>query len=144
MKFILIPLSALLICQGIKLFIFLYRKQEFSWRTLMWEGFWAGKFPSSHAALLASSLYLLIHHSENYSVIAFAVVISLLLVYGLLEDKKRHQMIESYLSRSSDGELKKITSDDLFRDFNGHNVVELVSGAFIGVSCAMIFDWLLW
>lgn len=143
MKFILVPIFALLICQGIKILIFLYHEQEFSWHKLIWEGFWAGKFPSSHAAILSSSLYLLITYSENYSISVFAVIISILLAYGLLEDKKRHQMIETYLCKSNDPELRKISSDQLFRDFNGHTLYEIVTGTLIGILCAVLLENLL-
>ena len=99
-------------------------------RRVIWEGFWVGKFPSSHTALIVSSFYLLARYSDNLSVMGFATVVSLLLLYGLLEDKKRHDMLETHL---------KLEMPDL-REFNGHSVPELLVGGFIGLTVAVVLN----
>ena len=140
MKFFLIPVASIIICQLIKLGLSFRRKQTFSIPQLVWDGFWIGKFPSSHAAVLTSSLYLLALYAENTSIIAFAVFISLLVFYGLLEDKKRQEIWEIYIAKSSDTELNGIVTDGILRDFNGHSLFQLAAGVFIGLVSAVVID----
>jgi len=139
MKFILIPLFAVIISQVIKILIYLYRGGEFSFSRIVWEGFWTGKFPSSHAAALSSSFYLLAIYSNNNSVISFAFIISLLIFYGLLEDKKRQEVFEIYISKSNDEGLKAMIRDGHLRSFSGHTYSELLAGIVIGIITSITF-----
>ncbi len=142
MKYILIPIVSVVICQVIKLLIYIYKNgsKNLTVKKIVWEGFWVGKFPSSHAALLTSTLSLLVIYSKEPSVIVFAFVVSLILIYSLLEDKKRHEILESYFLKSSDNEIRKIAEDGVLREFNGHSYVELITGVMIGLVIAFMLN----
>ena len=73
---------------------------------------------------------MLIKYSADPSVHGFAIMVSLLLLYGLLEDKKRHHLLEAHLNL----EMKDL------QEFSGHSLTELVAGGFIGVMTTIIFD----
>lgn len=143
MKFILIPLIALVFCQLIKLIIALVKNHDISFTRIVWEGFWVGKFPSSHSAVLASSFYLLAKYSLNPSIVAFGLVISLLYIYGLVEDKKRQEIYDGYMLKCSDISLQKIATDKKLLDFSGHTFLEIFVGLIVGILIAVIFDILI-
>ncbi len=139
MKFELIPLIALLVSQIIKVAIY-FKKHPFTFKKFIYQSFWVGKFPSTHSAMIASSLYSVCKYSTDKSLIIFAFVMSVLMVYSLLEDKKRHQILESYLSKSHNTDLKRMADGDLLDDFDGHSITEIVAGALVGLLVAIILD----
>lgn len=140
MKFILIPVASLVLCQAIKFVVYFWRGGNMTKHSIIWEGFWVAKFPSSHSALIGSSLYLLWVSYGFDAVFGFAFVTSLLIVYGLLEDKKRQELFESYVVKSKDDELKKIAIDRKLNEFNGHTVFEIASGLLIGIMVAVLLS----
>jgi acid phosphatase family membrane protein YuiD len=140
MKLILIPIIALAICWVIKFIIAFSKERKFSFNKLVWEWFWAGKFPSTHSALLSRSWYLVLKYSNNQSIIIFTFIISALFLYSLLEDKKREEILEMYFSKSGNKELKKEVSDGTMRDFNGHSYVEIIAGLVIGLIISVLFS----
>jgi acid phosphatase family membrane protein YuiD len=135
MKFIIIPVIVMLLSQLVKVLIYLVRERKLSLDKMIWEGFWAGKFPSSHSAVLASSFYLLIKYSENLAVTGFAFFVCLLFLYGLLEDKKRNEMLETYFVTSNDVTVKKS-----LKEFSGHGYTELFAGLVLGVLVTVVLD----
>lgn len=143
MQFLVIPFAAALLCQVVKLSLFFYKEQSLSRKALVWEGFWAGKFPSSHAAMLTSATFLVYTYGGNTSLTVFAAVISILILYSLLEDKKRHLLIEEYVARSADTALARMVTDGKLREFNGHTFFELMAGAGIGLATSVTLNVLL-
>ena len=140
MKFILIPIISIAVCQIIKFAAYFWRGGVLSKQSILWEGFWSGRSLSRHGALLGSSLYLLWVTRGLDAVFGFAFVASMIFVYSLLEDKKRHEILESYITESKDEMLKKIVTDRKLRDFNGHTLLEIILGVIIGLSVSiMIF-----
>lgn len=133
MKFFLIPFIVLIISQGIKLCVYFFKEKEISFDKIIWEGFWAGKFPSTHAAVVSSSLYLLYMNIKDIAVISFAFFISLVLFYGLIEDKKRQELLEYYFSKSNDEALKTMVKEMRLNDFSGHTFIQLFAGIILGV-----------
>lgn len=139
MKFILIPLLSVVICQVIKFTIYFWRRETLAKVDLFWEGFWVAKFPSSHGALIASALYLLWLTNGFDAIFGFTFTISLLFIYGLLENKKRQELWESYIIKSKDDELRKIVTDRKLREFSGHTFFEIVAGVTIGLITVFLF-----
>ena len=139
MKFVLIPLLSVAVCQVIKLIIYFWHGGKLAKGSILWEGFWVAKFPSSHSALIASSLYLVWLNSGFNAIFGFAFIVSLILVYGLLEDKKRQGVWESYIIKSKDDELRKIVIDRKLYEFSGHTLFEIATGAIIGLITAFLF-----
>ena len=140
MKFILTPLLSVALCQFIKFIIYFWQGGRLSRNTLLWEGFWVAKFPSSHGAFVASSLYLLWMNGGLNAVFGFAFVVSLILIYSILEDKKRQELVETYMIKSKDDELKKLVTDRKLYDFNGHTLFEMLSGIVVGLIVSIVLN----
>ena len=141
MKFIIIPVIVIIVCQLIKLSILFFKeRKKLSLKQIIWEGFWVGKFPSSHSAVLASSFYLITKYSNNASVTSFSFFVCLMFLYGLLEDKKRNEIMEMYFIKSNDIELKQIVLDRKLKEFNGHGYIELIVGIVLGVILTSVLD----
>ena len=84
-----------------------------------------------------------IHHWQRRWVgiiFGFSVVIGLLLVYGLLEDKKRHEIFEEYLNESEDKAMQKIILDKKLLQFNGHTFADVIAGLMLGLVVAILMD----
>src|SRR3989338_8322117 len=139
MKFVLIPLLSVAVCQVIKFIIYFWHGGKLAKGSILWEGFWVAKFPSSHSALIASSLYILWISGGLNAIFGFASAVSLMFIYSLLEDKKRQEVWESYIIKSKDYELRKIVIDRKLREFSGHTFFEIVVGAIIGLITAFPF-----
>nr|KKS45984.1 MAG: hypothetical protein UV11_C0036G0006 [Candidatus Giovannonibacteria bacterium GW2011_GWF2_42_19] len=142
MNFFLIPFSVLVICQGIKLLIYISKKEGIAFNKLIWEGFWVGKFPSTHSAVISSSFYLLVQTKET-AFIGFAFFVSLLIFYGLIEDKKRQELFEFYFSRSKDSSLQTLVRERKLLDFSGHAPIQVISGIVLGVGISVLIESLL-
>lgn len=125
MKFILVPLLVYAINQLIKFFILLARDRNILGSRLVWSVWWVGGFPSAHAAVLTSALYLVGSTQGLGAVFGFCLFVTIILIYGLLEDKKRQLIYESYFSQSQDPALKKVVSDKILLDFSGHSFYDV-------------------
>lgn len=134
MKFIFIPLASYFFAQTVKLFYLLALKRKTNGNVFTWAYVWAGEFPSAHAAVLAACLVLIYLEYGLGSIFGFSVFISLMFLYGFLEDKKRQSLLESYLNRSADPALRQIGGDKVLMGFSGHTVAEEIAGAFLGVA----------
>src|SRR3989344_626594 len=120
MNFFLIPFSVLVICQGIKLLIYISKKEGIAFNKLIWEGFWVGKFPSTHSAVISSSFYLLVQTKET-AFIGF----------------------EFYFSRSKDSSLQTLVRERKLLDFSGHAPIQVISGIVLGVGISVLIESLL-
>src|SRR5579863_7887783 len=105
MKYLVIPAIVLLLTQLVKFVIFIVRNKPWMGNRFVWSFFWLGSFPSVHSATLASLVYLIGKDTGLSPVFGVAVIIALMLIYGLLEDKKRQQLFEKYFLESSDQSL---------------------------------------
>ena len=139
MKFFIIPFLVLIVCEGIKLAIYFLKGGRLSSSEMIWEVFWVGKFPSSHSAVISSSLYLLYTNSKDLAVVSFALFISLIILYGLVEDKKRHKLFEYYAIKSNDKSIQAIVRDGKLGDFNGHSIIQILAGIVLGIGISTLF-----
>lgn len=138
MIYLLVPLVALVITHIIKFIVFVLQKRNFVGNRLWWSFMWLGNFPSVHSASLSSILYL-IWVKEGFSLLfTLGVVVSVIITYGLFEDKKRQTLYEHYFLASNNEALIKISKDGVLMDFSGHTALEMFSGAVIGVTVAAI------
>ena len=137
MIYLFVPLIALVVTHILKFAVFVWRKRNFVGNRVWWSFFWLGSFPSVHSATLTSILYLIWWSQGFTALFGFALIVSIILIYGLLEDNKRQVLYEHYFSSSKNEALVKISQDGILMDFSGHTLLEMVSGGIIGVLVAI-------
>ena len=138
MQFLLIPIAVYLINQAIKFFVLLERKRKILGGRFLWTFFWVGQFPSGHAAVLTSCLTLIFWRYGLGPLSAFCFFVSLMLMYGFLEDRKRQSIFESYFIKSSDKALSTIVKEKILLDFSGHNLTDEVFGIIEGLVITLL------
>ena len=139
MKIILIAIVAVAVTQFIKTIWFYYNnKSTLNSYSFFWSTFWMGGFPSSHTAALASAMYAIWKYDGASQLFGFAAVVSLILIYGLLEDKKRQTLFNEYFVQSDDFSLRKIVTEGRLLSFNGHSFWEIFVGGFVGVVISIV------
>ncbi len=138
MQYLFIPLAALIVAHLVKFLVFVWRRRNFVGNGLAWSFFWLGSFPSVHSALLASIVYLIGWFQGFGPLFAFAVIVSIIIIYGLLEDKKRQVLYEQYFLSSKDEALARISKEGILMDFSGHKLADVIAGLVIGILVAAI------
>ena len=138
MKLLLLALLILLVSNTIKFIIFLKKGGSISRASLWWYYFWVGKCPSTHAALFAGVTCGIWYESGFSQFFALSVIISLFVMYTLLENKKRYELLESYYMKSNDHAFKCLVSERTVADFEGHHLADVVAGVVVGVAVAVI------
>jgi acid phosphatase family membrane protein YuiD len=138
MKIIIVSLVAIAVTQIIKTVWFYWNKEAHKQHDFLWPSFWMGGFPSSHTAMLTSALYAIWKYDGPSLLFGLGVVISLLLIYGLLEDKKRQILFEEYFVQSGDSSLQKIVFENRLLSFSGHSLFEIISGGLIGIIVGVV------
>lgn len=138
MKIIIISIAAIALTQVIKIIWFYFSANARSRHSFLWPAFWMGGFPSSHAAALVSALYVIWKYDGINLLFGFGFIVSLLVFYGLLEDKKRQVLFEEYFVHSKDSSLQKIVAEGHLLSFSGHSLRDIVVGGCIGISVGFI------
>lgn len=133
MKFILIPLIVYFFNQVVKLVFLLASRRRIYGELFSWAFIWVGQFPSAHAAVLASCVILIWSQYGVNSLFGLSLFVSLIFLYGFLEDRKRQSLFESYFDKSEDPALKQIARDKILMDFSGHTLLDFAVGIFEGV-----------
>ncbi len=143
MNLIIISITAVAVTQCIKI-IWFYSSANFRDRhSFSWPSFWIGGFPSSHTAALTSVLYAIWKYDGMNLLFGFGVVIALLFIYGLLEDKKRQLLFNEYFIKSGDSSLQQVVVEGRLLSFSGHSIFEIMSGGLIGIFVSMmVLTWL--
>ncbi len=140
MKLLIISAVIIVVSQSLKLLIRLCRGERISNKLLSWVYIWTGEFPSTHSAVIAGMIYVVGREEGPGLLFGFSVIIGALFIYGLLEDKKRHELFEEYISQSKDEAMLKIISDKKLLQFNGHTLIDVVVGVTLGLSTAILAD----
>jgi acid phosphatase family membrane protein YuiD len=138
MKFLLIPLVALFVNQLIKFIVQIWRKKKYLGNRIIWSLVWVGAFPSAHSAVLASCVYLIWLFQGFGPLFGFSVFVSIIIIYGLLEDKKRQVLWEQYFEKRRDVTIAKIVDTQVLIDFSGHTIVDIICGALLGLITAIL------
>ena len=138
LKFIIIPIIVWVVGQSIKFLVYILKGGIISKKNVSWIYQWAGGSPSTHAAMLTSSLYLLGKYNGFDAIFGFAFVVALLLMYNLLADKKKQELFEKHLKNSKDHSLQKIVREGNLLDISGHTYFEVVSGVIFGLAASII------
>ena len=106
--------------------------------SVIWNYIWAGKFPSTHAAVLSGVLYAIWYEDGPSLLFGFCVIVSSLFIYIYIENKKRYHILESYFSKSNDTAIKNIILDKRLDEFDGHTVLEIIAGVVLGTVTAIV------
>ncbi|MBI2673276.1 divergent PAP2 family protein [Candidatus Woesearchaeota archaeon] len=139
LKFIIFPLIIWLIGQSMKCIIYLLRYKKITKKKVLWIYTWASGVPSTHAAMLASSLYLLWFYNGIDATFSFAFVVSLLLVYNLLAERRKEELLEQRANKKTNKFLQAIFDDHKLLDISGHTFFEIFTGIVVGISATIIF-----
>lgn len=138
MKFILAPFIVWVVSQTIKFIVrLLNHKTPSNLKGFFWTYVWAGGPPSTHAAILTSSLYLIWVAVGFSAIFNFCLAITLLWLYDMATDRKRQQLLNVYYTDGADN-LKKIVSDGYMLDLAGHTVVEIGLGVILGIGMGIL------
>ncbi|MBI2650626.1 divergent PAP2 family protein [Candidatus Woesearchaeota archaeon] len=138
LKFIIIPLIIWVISQSIKFLIYILRKGTISRKDFSWICQWASGSPSTHASMLIATLYLLAAYKNFDAIFGFAFVVSLMLVYNLLAERKKQELFEEHLRKAKEGPLKTIVKDGKMLDISGHTIFEIASGIIFGLVATFV------
>ena len=143
MNIILASALAVLVAQFVKIVIFYVGPESHNRHSFLWPAFWMGGFPSTHAAILTSTLYTIWKYEGTSLLFGLGVIISLLLLYGLLEDKKRQILFNEYFMQSDDLQLQKMVTEGQLLSFSGHSFPEIIAGGLLGILVGMTMSmWL--
>lgn len=137
-KLVIIPLIVWATSQSVKFIIAAIKMKSLPRDKIFWIYQWAGGAPSTHAAMLTSALYLLGMYNGLNAVFGFAFVVSLILMYDLVAERRKQEMLEQHLINSKDKSLLKIVKDGYMLDISGHNFIEIAVGILFGIASTMI------
>ena len=133
-KYIIFPLIVWIISQtlkvGYRLFI---RKEKYSLKHILWIYQYGDGAPSTHSAIIVSVLYILGNQRGLDIIFCFALSMVFVVMYNLVEKRKRHLILESYLIRSSDPVLRAVVEEGRMRDISGHSYFEIAVGVVVGI-----------
>ncbi|MEK7554225.1 MAG: divergent PAP2 family protein [Patescibacteria group bacterium] len=136
MNIVVVSIVAVAVTQVIKT-VWFYSRSNSHAISFSWPAFWLGGFPSSHTAALTSALYTIWKYDGTNLLFGFGAIISLLILYGLLEDKKRQVLFNEYFVQSKDSSLQRIVAEERLLAFSGHSFFEILIGGIIGIAVAM-------
>lgn len=134
LKYTIAPLVTWVISQTLKVFYRTFiRKEKFSWRHTGWIYMYGDGAPSTHSAMLSSVLVVIGAEQGIGPLFYFAFTASLIIIYGLLEDRKKEVILEGYLEKSNDPAMRDIVKDGRMFDMSGHGFFEIIVGVVLGV-----------
>lgn len=105
-------------------FFFRYFSKTKDSKNLFWVFLWSTGAPSSHSAVLVSSLVLLQRDVGYTPLFMFACIVSLFFIYNLVADRKR-EIIR--------GSNQKVL------DISGHTLFDIITGILLGLILGLIY-----
>lgn len=143
MRFIIIPLIVLFLSSVAKLAVRLWQGKRMSWQLVGWVFSWAGGIPSTHSAFITSSVYLVGRYEGFGPVFGFCVVVAVIVMYNLLEDKEQYEWTQKHWQDVLEKLITKITHNEKLWDMYGHTLPEVFAGIAFGLLFAFILDKLI-
>lgn len=133
-KYILFPFIIWAISQTLKVFYRLFiRGEKYSFKHICWIYQYGDGAPSTHSAILVSVLYILAMQKGVGIIFSFALSMAIITMYNLVEKRKQHLILESYLAKGSDPVLRSIVEEGRMRDISGHSYQEIAVGIITGI-----------
>jgi acid phosphatase family membrane protein YuiD len=114
------------------LVIFLWRKSGWTGKLTFRHTLWVSGPPSSHMALLASSVYLIAYYTGFGPLFGFSIMASGIVAVDLVKNKTHAQLFDARVT-------KKSRPDFRAEDFNGHTVFDVISGVCVG----LVLTWIM-
>lgn len=140
MELIEIALVILLTSWVLKLLLFVAKGGRISLNSFLWNCIWIGKFPSTHTAVLSGVVYTLWYTEGLSPLFGLSVVVSVICVYALLENRRRYELMQTYYIQSHDEAIKSIIVEGKLDEFEGHTVLEIMAGAILGIVVAVFVN----
>jgi acid phosphatase family membrane protein YuiD len=140
MKFILIPIIVWILSQSIKFITRLIHNRKKGLNEAVWVYQWAGGAPSTHTAILTGSSYLVWYHYGLGPIFGFCFAASLLLIYNLLEDRKKQELEQKEWKKSHLKSIKNVFKDGKLLDISGHTYFEIITGFIFGLFITIILN----
>lgn len=133
-KYFLFPFVVWTISQTLKVGYRLFvRKEKYSPKHILWIYQYGDGAPSTHSAVMVSVLYILGIQRGIDIIFCFALSMTFVVMYNLVEKRKRHLILESYLLKSSDPFLRALPEEGKMRDISGHSYFEIAVGVVTGI-----------
>jgi acid phosphatase family membrane protein YuiD len=136
---LVIPVSAWVISQLIKLLTTLAREKRFDW----WFIFRSGGMPSSHTALVcALATVVAMMQGFNSIVFAIAVILAMVVMYDAAGVRQTVGRQSRILNRIVKELREKRPRDEVERDlreFIGHTQFQVLAGAVLGIFLAWVW-----
>ncbi len=108
MKFILIPIIVWFLSQSVKFIARLIHDKRKGLDKAVWVYQWAGGAPSTHTAVMTGVTYLVWVDYGLSSMFSFCFAASLLLIYNLLEDRKKQELEQKEWKKSHLKNIKNV------------------------------------
>ncbi len=132
-KFIIAPFVVWFISQTIKFGLRIASSKPANLKSFFWTYVWAGGPPSTHTAILTSSLYLVWQAFGLSPIFTFCLAVTMLWLYDMVDDHKRQEIMHIYYETDGAEMHKKIIADGYMLDMAGHTAKEIVLGAILGL-----------
>lgn len=136
---LVVPVSAWMISQLIKLFVTLGRERRFDW----WFVFRSGGMPSAHTALvcaLATAVAMML--GLNSVAFAIAAILAMVIMYDAAGVRQAVGRQSRILNRIVKELREKRPRDEVERDlreFIGHTQFQVIAGAILGILIAWVW-----
>jgi len=138
-KALVIPVSAWVISQLLKVFVVLAREKRFDW----WFLVRSGGMPSSHTALVcALAAAVAMMQGFNSIVFAIAAILAIVVMYDAAGVRQAVGRQSKILNRIVKELREKRPRDEVERDlreFIGHTQFQVIAGAILGILIAWVW-----
>jgi len=138
-KALVIPVSAWVISQLIKVFVVLAREKRFDW----WFLLGSGGMPSSHTALVCA-LAAAVAMMQGFNSIAFAIaaILAVVVMYdaaGVRQAVGRQSIILNRIVKELREKRPRGEVERDLREFIGHTQFQVLAGAILGILIAWVW-----
>ena len=138
-KALVIPVSAWVISQLVKVFVVLARERRFDWGVLVRSG----GMPSSHTALVCA-LSTVVAMMQGFSSVAFAitVILAMIVMYdaaGVRRAVGRQSRILNRIMKELRDKRPRVEVERDLREFIGQTQFQVIAGAILGILIALVW-----
>ena len=138
-KALVIPVSAWVISQLIKVFVVLAREKRFD----LWFLLRSGGMPSSHTALVCA-LAVAVGMMQGFNSIAFAITVILAIVVmydaaGVRQAVSQQSLVLNRIVKELMDKRPRSEVERELREFIGHTPFQVIAGAAVGIFVAWLW-----
>ena len=139
MEYFLLPFAVWAISQTIKFIARIVRQDvPKKLRSAFWTYVWAGGPPSTHSAILSSSLFVLWWNIGFSPLYTFCLAITILRLFDLVSEHKKQETENEYFGRDTRA-MRAAVRDGTLIDLSGHSLPEVVLGVLLGTALGLVF-----